>query len=586
MESERRLMKIQLRKIAGIGILSCALCLGWGQAAQAQDVKVTLPSFKVTLNGLNIEQSTNQYPFILYKDITYVPMTYYDARLLGLSTAWDNTNGLKVEPLSFIPDAETAQSQYKPYTSSTTNQGSYTASIAQFKINVSGETIDNSKEEYPLLVFRDVTYFPLTWRFAVDTFGWQYNFNLTDGLTITPVPTKVFDSYVGVVDGSVVNVRSDATTESTAITQVLDGTRVTVTGEKKAANGDLWYNVTLSNGTKGYIASWLIVDEATYNANHSSQNNNQTTPSNPTGEISQISLLNMITNDDETILIFDVGSSAISSSQSSASTVNITMANAKCDTPLDLNLDQGPLASTKLSQSNNQISLTLQMKDGAYCTVNKNNDTLTLRIRHRDLENSGLAGKTIVIDPGHGSLNNGVVDPGAIGRVLGFTDREVGTTIGFKLKDILEAQGATVIMTRGEEPVNMTLYDRTDLANENNADLFISIHGNALDNNYEKNGIEVYYYCDGATLTSSAQSYIRKEFATDVSNALGQATGRSSTTKTSNFVVIRETDCPSILVEAGYLSNAEDEALLASDSYQSIMANGIYQGIAAYFAAY
>ena len=579
-------MKKQLRKIAGIGVLSCALCLGWGQAAQAQDVKVTLPTFKVTLNGINIEQSNNQYPFILYKDITYVPMTYYDARLLGLSTAWDNTTGLKVEPLSFIPDAETAQSQYKPYTSSSTNQGSYTASIAQFKINVSGETIDNSKEEYPLLVFRDVTYFPLTWRFAVDTFGWKYDFNLTDGLTITPVPTKVFDPYTGVVDGSVVNVRSDATTESTAITQVVDGTRVTVTGEKTAANGDLWYSVTLSNGTKGYIASWLIVDEATYNANNSSQNNNQTTPSNPSGEISSISLLNMITNDDETIIILDVGSSAVSTMQNNANTVNITLANAKSEATLDLTLDQGPLVSTKMTQQNNQISFVLQMKDGAYCTANKNDETLTLRIRHRDLENTGLVGKTIVIDPGHGSYKNGVVDPGAVGLVLGFTDMEVGTTIGLKLKDLLEAQGATVIMTREEDLVNMTLYDRTDLANANNADLFVSIHGNALDNNTIKNGIEVYYYGDSGTLTSSAQKYIRQEYATAVSDALGKATGRSSVVKTNNYVVVRETDCPSILVEAGYLSNAEDDSLLATDSYQAIMANGIYQGIAAYFAAY
>lgn len=578
-------MKKNLRKIASIGLLSCVLCLDHTSAALAKDVNVTLPTFKVTLNGITIDQSHNEYPFIVYKDITYVPMTYYDARLLGLSTAWDNTEGLAIAPLSFVPDAQTAQSQYKPYTTETTNKNAYTASLAEFKIKVSGEVIDNSKEEYPLLVFRDVTYFPLTWRFAVNTFGWQYNFNMTDGLTITPVPTQVFNSYVGVVDGSVVNVRADATTASTALTQVSKGTRITVTGEKKAANGDLWYSVTLANGTKGYIASWLVADEASYIAANPQQSGGQTTVTTPSGAVSEISLLNMVTANTETIMIFNVGDSAVSTAQNSANSLSVTLANAVSSNNFDFNLQQGPLLSTASTQKNQQITLNLTMAEGAYCTVNKNDNTLTLRIRQRDAVNSGVYGKTIVIDPGHGSYKNGIVDPGAIGRVLGFTDKEVGTTIGYKLKDILEAQGAKVIMTRGEDPVNMTLYDRSDLANNNNADLFISIHGNALENNFEKSGIEVYYYGGSGTLTSSAQSYIRQELAKEVSDALGQATGRSSVVKTENFVVIRETDCPSILVEAGYLSNQEEEALLASDSYQSIMAAGIYQGIANYFNA-
>lgn len=49
---------------------------------------------------------------------------------------------------------------------------------------VNGEVIDNSKEKYPLLLFRDVTYFPLTWRFAVDEFGWNYTFDMEQGLQI------------------------------------------------------------------------------------------------------------------------------------------------------------------------------------------------------------------------------------------------------------------------------------------------------------------------------------------------------------------------------------------------------------------
>ena len=581
-------MKKNIIKLAAVAALGCAFSLNTGASAEAKDVKVTLPAFNVTLNGVTVDQTHNKYPLLVYNDITYVPMTYYDARLLGLSTAWDNKDGLEVAPLSFIPDAHTAQSQYKSYTTDQTNQKSYTASTAQFKIKVAGQVIDNSKEEYPLLVFRDVTYFPLTWRYAVTTFGWQYNFNMTDGLKITPVPSKVFDSYQGVITGSVVNVRADATTESAALTQLSKGTHLTVTNEKKAANGDLWYAVTLSNGTKGYVASWLLTDAASYeknkqtNNNNNNSNNNSTTPST---EISTVSLASMTSGSQETDIVLNVGKSAVSTVQNSAHAVTLTMANANSTADLNLQPEQGPLVSSKSEIKDNQLIWTLNLADGAYATVNKNDSTLTVRVRQRDAAATGLAGKTIVIDPGHGSYKNGTVDPGAIGRVLGYTDREVGTDIGFKLKDALEARGATVIMTRGKAAVNMNLYDRANIANNNNADLFISIHGNALESNFTKSGIEVYYYGGSGTLTSGAQKYIRQELAKHVSGALATATGRSSTVKTDNFVVIREPDCPSILVEAGYLSNQEEEALLATDAYQTIMANGICQGVVDYFTA-
>ncbi len=64
------------------------------------------------------------------------------------------------------------------------NARKQTARIADGKITVNGKVIDNSKEEFPLLVFRDVTYFPLTWRFAVSEFGWDYRFNQQEGLVI------------------------------------------------------------------------------------------------------------------------------------------------------------------------------------------------------------------------------------------------------------------------------------------------------------------------------------------------------------------------------------------------------------------
>lgn len=147
-------------------------------AAQST-VKVNLPNFTVTLNGTVIDNSYSKYPLIVYNDITYFPMTYYDCRFLGLETDWqDSKSGL------FI-DTTGIQGAYNPYTQSQKNAKNSTAQIAAFPITVNGQAIDNAKEQYPLLIYRDVTYFPMTWRFCVDEFNWEYSFDNQTGLTIT-----------------------------------------------------------------------------------------------------------------------------------------------------------------------------------------------------------------------------------------------------------------------------------------------------------------------------------------------------------------------------------------------------------------
>ena len=173
------------RKFAAL-ILAVIVCLpftGRVNAAAEKDVRVTLPAFKVTLNDEVINNTFSEYPLIVYKDITYFPMTYYDARWLGVTTGWSQESGLSVsserDPLKL-----TGMPEYRAYTRKTANASSYTASIASFPITVNGKTIDNASEEYPLLVFRDITYFPMTWRFCLEEFGWHYSWNANDGLVI------------------------------------------------------------------------------------------------------------------------------------------------------------------------------------------------------------------------------------------------------------------------------------------------------------------------------------------------------------------------------------------------------------------
>ena len=147
----------------------------WG----AETCQVTLPEFKVTVNGEELDNSYSKYPLLLYKDITYFPLTYYDCRLLGVSTAYDQKNGL-----ALMKD-DSGYSEYLRELTSQKNAKQQTAQIAQGPITIGGQRIDNAEEDYPFLLFRNVTYMPLTWKYAAIEFGWQYSFDLTNGLVIT-----------------------------------------------------------------------------------------------------------------------------------------------------------------------------------------------------------------------------------------------------------------------------------------------------------------------------------------------------------------------------------------------------------------
>ncbi|WP_312701192.1 hypothetical protein [Sedimentibacter sp.] len=172
-------MKNKIRILFIILILSVLLSVN---AFGAASVNVTLPEFDVRINGIEIDNKNREYPLIVYKNITYFPMTYHDSRFLSLEAHWDNSSGLKINRNSEIG---TYVDTY-----SAANKNNYTASVPSFKVEVNGKIIDNSQEQYPLLLFRNVTYFPLTWRFAVDEFEWNYNFSKEEGLEISNTYTR------------------------------------------------------------------------------------------------------------------------------------------------------------------------------------------------------------------------------------------------------------------------------------------------------------------------------------------------------------------------------------------------------------
>nr|WP_275983998.1 DUF5050 domain-containing protein [Paenibacillus hamazuiensis] len=195
-------MKSHLSKLALSAVL-CALPLvpavGPTKSAHAAAsfVSVKLPDFPVTLNGNRVDSTDRLYPLIVYKDVTYVPMTWSDSRMMGLTADWSADQGLVIGQAAVT-------SSYASYAGQQKNASSLQASVAQGPIQVNGHPVDNTKEMYPILSFRDVTYFPLTWKFAHDEFGWSYQWDNRGGLSVSSNNPRVenVDLPADAVNGS------------------------------------------------------------------------------------------------------------------------------------------------------------------------------------------------------------------------------------------------------------------------------------------------------------------------------------------------------------------------------------------------
>ena len=183
MHKEREQIQCKRRTkqaFCGVLLTTCltTLLLPAKYAAADHTVPVSLPEFPVALNGMEMDNQFTQYPLLVYNDVTYFPMTYQLTRSLGLVTGWEEGKGLYIAQ-------HTEWEQGEPdMTGNNRLGGRYQATIPNYPIYVNGWQVKNSGEQYPLLNFRNVTYFPLSWHYAHDEFGWNINWDAKTGLRV------------------------------------------------------------------------------------------------------------------------------------------------------------------------------------------------------------------------------------------------------------------------------------------------------------------------------------------------------------------------------------------------------------------
>lgn len=182
---------------------------------------------------------------------------------------------------------------------------------------------------------------------------------------------------------------------------------------------------------------------------------------------------------------------------------------------------------------------------------------------------------TVVIDPGHGGS-----DPGSIGYKSKIHESELNLKLSNMLKEKLESAGINVVMTRkddnalvegsGKKWKRLDMEARKELIKRVRPNMVISLHQNSY-TNHTLRGAQV-FYDKTSDISKQIAEFIQEQFKEHLDKSI-------KATSPGDYFMLKCTSAPSVIVECGFLSNADDEQLLLSSDYQEKIIDCIYKGI-------
>lgn len=202
-----------------------------------------------------------------------------------------------------------------------------------------------------------------------------------------------------------------------------------------------------------------------------------------------------------------------------------------------------------------------------------------------DREKSARKDFIICIDPGHG-----YDDPGCDSEYLGeYDEADINLSISQLIKDKLQKQGFTVIMTRDSDTkpedhkASNSMYtinskERCEFSNNNGADLFLSIHCNYFKDK-DVSGTRLYYYVDNTETTEAYANLLEN----GINNILGEECLVSANARNESYDVCYFTKAPAVLAEVGFVTNPGDAKKLLDSKWQNKYAESIVEGMINYF---
>lgn len=510
---------------------------------------------------------------------------YIDDRLVTTDVAPVVVNSRVLVPIRVVSEGLGAQVSWdNPSQTVTVKKGSVTLKMVANKTTYTKNGV-NKTMDVPVKVIKNRTLVPI--RVVSEDLGAGVQWDKGNVYVQSGGELIIKVNQLGA--GGYLNLRQGPGTNYPIVGKVNSGDYLSVI----TRSGD-WYKIQTKNGDDAYVSKNYVTVYSGGTSNNGTgggtvepQPEPEPTPP-TTDQNGNLLVTDRTTGTGQSSIAFDIGTGtpSVVSNNGNQIVVKISGVQLSADNwqPAE---NMAPFTGLKVNNNgSDSVLLTASVSDKGYFRLDINGSTFTVTAvaKHKN-GTTGLAGKTIVVSPGHGVYGaGGAIDRGAVSPINGLDEVDFNTPLSLKLRDKLEAAGATVIMIRDTEgPINMSLYERSVLTNNANADAFVEIHGDSAANAAAK-GIGTWIYTDNTRLTTAAQKDMRNEFGSVMNQALANTTGQPAYVKYGNFSVIRETEVPCVLVECGFLTNAEDAARLATDAYQEKLAQGIYNGLANYFA--
>ena len=233
----------------------------------------------------------------------------------------------------------------------------------------------------------------------------------------------------------------------------------------------------------------------------------------------------------------------------------------------EFGVDDNIIESFDIIDKGSQYVVEVKLAENTTYVDNSTADQIVFGFTNKAILDSEYSNTLIVIDTGHGGH-----DSGATGSLA--KEKDIALKASLELERQLKQLGFKVYMTRDDDTY-VELYDRADIANDLNANLFVSIHINAHTNT-SASGVEVLHASQstsgGMGLADDIQGHLVKDL-----NAVDRGI-----VYRPNLVVLRETNMPSVLCELGFISNASDQSKLMTPSYIEKAAGAIVKGIKEY----
>lgn len=457
--------------------------------------------------------------------------------------------------------------------------------------------------EVPAKIIKSRTMVPL--RFVSEALGANVHWDTASRLISISKPAEEKPGRELVVQGDMVNIRSGPATNRDILLQVSRGARLPVMD--RSAD---WYKVQLPDGKTGWIVAWYVTEEFLLPP-----------PSPPVPEKTEP--VPLVPDSDPPSLVVPPGNGvdegekpAGGNNEKQAVVVKVTLKQENELTRVEITSDQkvaynifrlrepdrlvmdihgavpGDLPSSQtidtkfvsrlrvgwFSRDPDITRLVFDLNERVLYQTETSADekSITLDIFVPNIKNA-LKDRIIVLDPGHGGS-----EPGAIGQALGLKEKDINLEVTKRTARLLESYGASVILTRSSD-YDVDLYTRPRQANTVGADLFISIHMNANTSTLLK-GTSTYYLRGD---TNGEERLVKsRQLAEQIQNALIDILRlEDKGIRQADFVVLREAAMPAVLIEAAFISNPEEERLMATEQFLENVSQAIVQGVGSYLVS-